>query len=38
MLLRAWSTAFRATDLADTASTTHDDNTEITDEGQEACA
>jgi hypothetical protein len=35
---RVWSTAFRATDLADTASTAHDENSEITDEGQEACA
>ena len=33
---RVWSTAFRATDLADTASTAHDHNSENND--QEACA
>jgi Phage integrase family len=34
---RVWSTAFRATDLADTASTAHNDNSEHH-QGQEACA
>lgn len=35
---RVWSTAFRATDLADTASTVHGDNNQITDDEQDACA
>ena len=35
---RVWSTAFRATDLADTASTAPDDNSQNTDDEQEACA
>ena len=35
---RVWSTAFRATDLADTASTAHDENSDNTDDEQEACA
>jgi integrase len=34
---RVWSTAFRATDLADTTSSAHD-NTEISTESREACA
>ena len=34
----AQPTAFRATDLADTANTAHDDNSENTDDEQEACA
>ena len=35
---RVWSTAFRATDLAATASTAHDENSDTTDDEQEACA
>ena len=36
---RVWSTAFRATDLADTTGTAHDDDTnEITNDEQEVCA
>jgi hypothetical protein len=37
-LRRVWSTAFRVTDLADTSGTAHDENSEITDGDQEACA
>ena len=35
---RVWSTAFRATDLADTASTAHDQNSDNTNGEQEVCA
>jgi integrase len=35
---RVWSTAFHATDLANTAGTAPDENSEITDDEQEACA
>ena len=35
---RVWSTAFRATDLADTASTAHDQHSDNTNGEQEVCA